>query len=491
MRHICCFLLSSLAGALACSAEAPVDAPANTNTESPGPGTASVAQCLPGTDGPQCPRNGQTGSLGRGDDYGIGYPYGVGLGCPAEVTELDPQADTGLGFDAQALVELVSGAHRESLLWLPAVAGAPGVGAPASSTSTQLSVELEVIGAAQLLTREERKGVVPASAPPGAVPGAHCPTAVGLPVRVRLQTDDGTLDVTVETMLESSRGDFARLAFVLPGGELMGSASSDRELAVELGVTPLGIMGSLSWYLLKPQSDGSSDLTLSPLAHFPAQKYCTPPRREGTRYNYTSQLHLAPDQEFRGISIDNQLARLNRTSPVSAHPLGITSRRPLSLTFASTDDHLCLELESRGCSAGLANVAATVRMSTDDGEIDGELPLSLFLFDGGELPSISAVAYRSATTLDEVPGLLQGSGIHAAIDYTGQASAAVLFSALLEGEDFQGSLTVIGRGDTLCNTELPDGPQCLHNSPIWLLDWGGTPYPYEENFCGAPRPLRG
>ncbi|MEY2935373.1 MAG: hypothetical protein RL033_6122, partial [Pseudomonadota bacterium] len=229
----------------------------------------------------------------------------------------------------------------------------------------------------------------------------------------------------------------------------------------------------------------------SPLAHFPAQKYCTPPPRRSTRYNYTSQVYLLPDQEFRGLSLDNQLARLNRASPVSAHPLGDRSRRPLSLAFTSTDDHLCLELESRGCSSMLAFVPATVRMSTSDGEVDGELGIGLLLVGGSEQPEISAGTYRSATTLEEASALVQASGIHAAVDYTGQTGAAVDFGALLEGEAFQGSLMVIGQRSLPCNDEVPDGPQCVFNAPIWLLDWGGTPYPYEENFCGAPRPARG
>jgi hypothetical protein len=176
---------------------------------------------------------------------------------------------------------------------------------------------------------------------------------------------------------------------------------------------------------------------------------------------------------------------------VSVHPLGDTSRRPLSLAFASTDDHLCLELESHGCSSGLARVPATVRMSTNDGEIDGELATTLLLVAGSEQPDISASAYGSATTLDESFALVAASGIHAPVDYTGQVSASVLFGALLEGEYFQGSLTIIGQRNAPCNVEHPDGPQCLTNAPIWLLDWGGVPYPYEENFCGAPRPARG
>ncbi|MEY2933213.1 MAG: hypothetical protein RL033_3962, partial [Pseudomonadota bacterium] len=233
MRCIRWFLLSSVAGALACSAK-----------DSPDPGTVSVAQCLPGERSAQCAPNGQTGSLGRSDDHGIGLEYGVGLGCPAAVTELEPQADTGLGFDARSIVELVSGTHRESLLWLEGSAVAADAGAARSiSPSTQLSVEIEVIGTAQLLTREEQVAVVPEGAPPGAVPGAHCPTAVGLPVRVRMQSEDGALDATVETTLEASYGDFARLAFVLPAVELPMLPSNDVELAVEIGITRLGIMG--------------------------------------------------------------------------------------------------------------------------------------------------------------------------------------------------------------------------------------------------------
>ncbi len=471
------FLLSALVGAFGCSAEVPP----------PQPDTAMVAQCSAGADGPECPRNGQTGSLGRSNDFGIGTRYGMGIGCPAEVAELEPQADAGLGFSAQALIELVSGAHRESLQWLESSAGSTGAEAVIPSTSAELEVEIEVTGAPQLLSRNELEALVPLNAPPGAVPGAHCPTAIGLPVRVRMQSDDGTLDATVETTLESVYGDFARLAFVLPSNELP-SAPAGKELAVELGITPLGLMGSLAWHSAQLDSDGASEPAGPPLAHFPAQRYCAPARRDGTRYNYTSQVHLERAQEFRGISLDDQLARLNRASPVSAHLAGSTVPRSLSLQFESADDHLCLELEPRGCTAELGWFQATLRQSTDDGEVDGELSLGVGVFADAAQPALSVHAYREAATLEDVPALVQGSGIHAALDYTGQHGAAVLFSALLEDEELQGSLTVIGRGPCLGLAGPAD--QCVQNTPLWMLDWGGPPYPYEESFCGAPRPAR-
>jgi hypothetical protein len=301
-------------------------------------------------------------------------------------------------------------------------------------------------------------------------------------VRVHLQSSDGALDARVETLLESSSGDFARLAFVLPAVELLGSTSS--ELSVELGITRLGSMGSLSVH--QRLADGSLDPTSAPVAHFPAQNYCAPPARSATPYNYTSQLYLRPDQEFRGVSLQGQLARLNRLSPVSAQSLDDRSRRPLSLAFASTDDHLCLELEPRDCYATLADLAGTVHMSTDDGAIAGELPVSFIVGAGDQLPPISIGAYRAAD-LEEAPALLESSGIHAQIQYTDQTRVAVLFSALLEGEDLQGSLTVIGVSP--CKF-APDPAQCASQQPLWLLDWGGAAQPYEENFCGPPRPAR-
>jgi hypothetical protein len=403
----------------------------------------------------------------------------VGLGCPATATELEPHADFGLGFDAQALIDLVSGTHRESLLWLDGFAVRADAGAATTgSSSTQLSIEIEVTGAAQLLSGDDV--VVPPDAPPGAVPGAHCRSSVGLPVRVHLESSDGALGTSADTLLESISGDFARLAFVVPAGQL--SKETNSVLSVELGITRLGSMGSLSLY--QRLADGSLDPHSTPLAHFPAHNYCSPPPRS---YNYTSQLYLAPDQEFRGISLQGQLARLNRASPVSARLQGDASRRPLSLSFASTDDHLCLELEAFGCYDAFATIAGTVRMSTEDGVIDGELPVSFIVGAGDELPPISINAYRAAVPLDKAPALLESSGIHAAMQYTDQFGVAVLFGALLDGEDLQGSLAVVGQSP--CKS-APGSTECAFVQPIWFVDWGGAPHPYEENFCGPPRPAR-
>ena len=234
-------------------------------------------------------------------------------------------------------------------------------------------------------------------------------------------------------------------------------------------------MGSLS--LRQRLADGSLDPDALTVAHFPAQSYCDPPHN---RSSYTSRLYLAPDQEFRGISLQGQLARLNRLSPVSAHPLDESSQGPLSLTFASTDDHLCLELEAHYCYDTLATVAGTVRVNTEDGVVDGELPVSYIVSIGKELPRIYVNSYRSVD-LDRAAALLERSGIHAKMQYTDQIGVAAQFSAWLAGENLRGTLRVVGTSPCAYG---PDPSQCGSERTLWSLDWWGPGQPQEENLWG-------
>jgi hypothetical protein len=456
----------AIAGLFACSEREPAQSPPVRSDREP------AVACAPG----QCPPPDTVQPLAWPYDELIGNERGVGLGCPAVSTALEAHGDAGLGFEAQTVIDLVSGSHRESLRWV--------VGSAPSSASTQLSVEIEVIGGAQLLVRN-RADLAPADAPPGAVPSAHCANAIGLPVRVRLQSDDGVLDGSVESTLESSYADFARLAFVLPASALPSASGGtpDPELAVELGVTPLGVMGSLSLHS-RQLKDGASDPIVSQVAHFPADRYCAAPDRQFTSYSYTSQLYLAPEQEFRGISLEGQLARLNRASPVSARTSITGPQSQFSFAFTTSDDHLCLELESRGCYTAIADIAASVRWSTDDASVDGEIPLSLRLKGDSDPLAISTRAFRGSTSLDDAPAVVQSFGVHAPIDYTGQDGADMFFSAVLEGEVFEGSLAVLGWRSC--------GPECKSGRSIWMLDWGWSvpPSPYSAGPCSAPRPLR-
>src|SRR5207244_8347172 len=122
--------------------------------------------------------------------------YGTAIGCAAAVTELDPSADSGLGFDAQTVIDLVSGEHRTEFLWTESTF----VRSPATSADgsrTELSVSIEVLGPPMLLRRAPGASV-PADAPALAGPGQRCASAIGLPVRVHLRTDDGALDQVAE-----------------------------------------------------------------------------------------------------------------------------------------------------------------------------------------------------------------------------------------------------------------------------------------------------
>jgi hypothetical protein len=382
----------------------------------------------------------------------------VASGCPAAVTDLDPDADPGLGFSAQPLIDLVSGEHRVPLVWKPStLLKTPAQGA--NPSSTQLGIGIEMRGAPQFLQRD---------------PQEHCPNAIGLPVRITLRSDDGALDQVTETTLEAESPDFARGTLSFPADSLTAAfhatpgapvdANPESELGIDFGVTPLGVKGSVVGQSQVIEPDGSQATVSDGVGVFPLDDCIGP-------FNVVS---VPRDQTLRGISLEDMLAQLNAPSPVVAHALDDTPT-DVSFDFETSHSALCLGLDPPTMGDIVASFDASVQLTSGDGSLGGEVPL-LVRIEGYSGPhSIVAIGGVSAL-LAQAPETLRSFGIQGAIDLTGYDGIDVRVSFSVGGDAPGGVFEVIGwRLDVPCggaaDSSVPPTLCRGYEQVIWSRAW--------------------
>lgn len=418
----------------------------------PSSSTAPVSETGPASE--PDPPNGQTGSVGAPTPF----PF-VALGCSASVTDLDPSDDPGLGFSAQPLIDLVSGEHRVPLVWQPSTllkTPAPGP----DQSSTQLSVGIEMLGAPQFLQRDAQE---------------RCPSAIGLPVRVTLRSDDGVLDQVAETTLEAESPDFARAALSFPAESLTAAfhsapgdpivANPESEIDVDFGVTPLGVKGSVGGQSEVMEPDGSQATLRDDVGVFPLDDCIGP-------YSVVS---VPRHQALRGISLEDTLAQLNAPSPVVAHASD-GSMKGVSFDFQTPLAALCLELDPPTLGDSVASFNASLQLSSDDGSLGGEVPV-LVRINGHSGPhSIDVIAGVSAP-LAQASETLRSFGIQQAIDLTGYDGMDVRVSFSVGGDAPGGRFEVTGwRLSVPCGGAADSSvPPILcrgNDQLIWSIAWG-------------------
>lgn len=154
-------------------------------------------------------------------DLGDVETSGENNGCENSKSELtDSDAITSVGLSTQALLNMVTGEHHETLAWL----GNPSSYSPESGMSG-IVLTVEPLGRVWLVERE------PAQPAPGeqrgnldlVVPDLDCPDLLEVEVSLRILTDGGALDETVDVTLHASSPDYASLGVELPTDSLIGT----------------------------------------------------------------------------------------------------------------------------------------------------------------------------------------------------------------------------------------------------------------------------
>jgi hypothetical protein len=426
-----------------------------------------------------------------GTDTGNPYddPNGEGTAggnCTEEETELDPGATTPLGFNAQAIIDLVAGEHTESLAWLDS----PTEYGPESGVS-EITLNITPIGAAVFVDREVRTSSnTGEEGGPGIGLGeiySPCNDSVRLNVSIHMTTAGGAFDETVETTIDAKAGDFASGSFSIDLTEIAGAFQATpvapanfviikSSLSAQLGFTTYGSVGAFSLSSESRSTDGQAagQGGGGPIAHFPAENYCGP-----------AAVSVTADQIVRGLSMGQALDALNAMSP---GPVRYSSGAPsdLTLAFTSSEERVCARFDDAIYGDGTPGsmtleFPGVVRLISTDGRIDGTVPLRITASNDTGGVRTSAEGTIDAEAAAAAASLPAQFGIHDDIDFSAYDGAIVQLLTTVDEQNPGGTLRVYGLdvADCVNNPPPPDpggmgSPGCRGTDriPLWGAYWG-------------------
>lgn len=420
-----------------------------------------------------------------------GNPYGdIDVGeategaCDVVKADVALGDATALGFSPQAIADLVAGEQAITLEWLDA----SGVEYGPESGSSTLTLRVEPLGTAHLVDRS------PASSSGSgglvlAEPVDGCRDSLALDVRIQLETAGGALAESVETTVEAYAADFASSAFGIDlegiGGsfEATVAAPANTEvtrarLVTQIGFSEYGAVGSLGLQSELRSLDGSAvgQGGGNALAHFPAEDYCGAP----------NAVSVLAEQAVRGLSLAAVLDGLNAQSPTTAQ-LTPSGSSQLELIFAADAPRVCISFDSDalfngGAGGAVLRAAGSVRLHSEDGRIDGEIPveLSAQTLDGAlQLNAEASQNSQEPAIAARLPALF---AVRDPVNLTSYDGASARFRSHASDTDGAGgSLVISGLEVPECLTNPPPvlpgamgSPGCsgIDEVPLWSASWG-------------------
>jgi hypothetical protein len=416
-----------------------------------------------------------------GDDDTGGEATNVD-GCDQIKSAIELDAQTALGFNARAVVDLVGGEHAETLLWIDS-SGTPF--GPESGRS-ELTLSVEPLGTGRFIDRS-----VPTNSGAGPAieiaPLDGCRDSVEIDVRLQLTTAGGALAETIDTVLEAAAPDFASGRFTIDLTEVMGSFEAEpvapanseltrSKLTGQLGFSEYGAVGAISLQSEFRSLDGSAvgQGGAGEIAHFPADNYCGQP----------NAVSVLADQPVRGLSLATALEALNIQGSVPVqYASGPGSELELQVTSGA--ERVCISFDRDpsyiGEPGGAAlSAPASVHLSSADGRLEADIPVQL-LAQAGQAGLLVSAESR-ANTEDVSPAqLLERYGVQDQIDFSAYDGASAYFRSQASGTSKGGELLINGLDVPQClsNPEPIDpnatsAPGCsgIEQVPVWTARWG-------------------
>jgi hypothetical protein len=412
----------------------------------------------------------------------------VGGACDEDVTDVELDAGTALGFSANQVLEFAGGAHTVSLAWLDTrFAYGP------ESGRSEITLTVEPL-AAHFVDRSPKS--------PSSNTLDDLPTDIGAPldgcrdsleidVRVTVSTAGGALAESVDTVLEASDVDFASGRFSIELDDIAGSFEAQPEAPPNSEITrsALGLAFGLSEYGVVGQLDLTSEFrtldgsalgigSSGSLANFPADDYC----------GSTNAFSVTAEQAVRGVSMAAALDALSgdETVPVR-YRSGASSL--LDVSFSSDADRVCVsfgrdELYYGEAGGAVLDFAGRVTLESADGRIDGSFPVTIMAQtqDGGLRTTASA--QQSVQNVAQAAALPAGFGVQDEIDFAAYGGGAVVFQSIASAEQNGGSLVVNGLDIPECISNPPpppppgatSSPGCrgIDFVPLWSAAWGDS-----------------
>jgi hypothetical protein len=323
----------------------------------------------------QDPKGG--GTTGEGTSHG----GDLGANCTqVSSMELDPDAQTSLGFSANDVLAFAAGAHEEKLTWNDQ-AGSFDYGPEHGEHGLTLRVTQK--GAARLVsyTTDSHGGR-------GEIElygGDECGDQLEIDVDVTLTTDQGALNETFATTL-ATRSDLAvKLYTTLDPKKLQGSFTATNlpqgfslaQFSLDITLTKYGTQGSLR-ATIQTMSSGSGGSTGTgsvaigggssrPLASWGPENCLY----RGTALPLSAVVH--------GTSGADLLTLLNRSTTANVTFEG-SAASAATISFSARSDRACVVLDNGFATIGGQGsiyVQAGLRIKSADGRIDATWPVAI------------------------------------------------------------------------------------------------------------------
>jgi hypothetical protein len=408
--------------------------------------------------------------------------FGPGPGdlsaCPAAYEQVDGgdcsrseraigQGDEdALGFDAAALLALVSGEHRSELTWNGGASGAGG--------RTELVLTVEPRGDARFVERDFR---YPRDGYGGTISnnGARyleCGDRLAVDAQLTIVSADGALNEVVDAVVEADSDRYAKITITSSREQLAGSVlASPRdtngqpfdELTLTFGISVVGLEASLAAHPRFVRDDLDTQ-RCSVLGSMFLSSSCSP----------WGAAQLAPGDDLLGLSFEGAIALANTASPAILLDTGAELR----MTFEASPEPTCIGIDTPASLPSILEFPGRVQLASSDGRVGGSMDVLLTAeASGGQLRRVTATAEYLSPESSELSELAPSYAILEPLVWSELENGGFEFFAQSGEDGARGILRAYGAeiscpGTRPCEDVCP-GPGCTATqAEKWAVRWG-------------------
>ncbi len=364
---------------------------------------------------------------------------------------VDAGTAVALGFDPQAAVDLVEGSHGTALAWGADLAGYDLVLTPAAGES-RIEVAVTVDAASLRIVErspraasggDEGLGTTLAAAP---AEGGSCPDELRFDGEMRVETDNGALDETLDVAFVATSANHVTTSFAVTPGELAGSfdvevqspaGASAMSTRLSMAFTPGGFSGALRGIIEVRGSDVTSAGGVT-YAVFP----------------------LGSCAEGAVVDLESELAGELVTLLDSLNELELrwSAAEATTLSLTHETQEICYVSQGLGGS-DVAVLGLATEASSADGRIDGSWSLEARVSLAADGTPTSVSLLRQAYMVDVFPAssFEEGTGI-AGFSFPEGAEASFALAVedtLGDAGPASGTLTILAITSADCTTGDP------------------------------------
>lgn len=375
--------------------------------------------------------------------------------------------EDALGFEAAALLELISGEHRSDITWQGGAAS--GAGGP-----TELVLNVEPRGDVRFVERDfryPRDGYGSTISNNGAR-YLDCGDRLAVDARLSIVSADGALNEVVDAVVEADSERYAKITITASREALAGSVlASPRdtngqpfdELTLTFGISALGLEASLAAHPQFVREDLGTQ-RCSVLGSMYLSPSCSP----------WGAAQLRPGDDLLGLSFEGAVALANAASPAVLLDTGAE----LSMTFEAAPEPTCIGIDTPAALPSILQFPARVQLASSDGRVGGSMDVQLTAeASGGALRRVTATAEYLSPDSSELSALAPSYAILEPLVWSELENGGFEFFAQSGEDGARGILRAYGaeigcEGTRPCEDVCP-GPGCTATlAEKWAVRWG-------------------